>query len=60
METDDLLNTANFDAQPEFLIENMLNLSDPPMFNGCNQFQDEPKFSSSASDSGLSSDNLDL
>lgn len=57
METDDLLNTANFGTQPN-LIENMLNLCDPPMFT--EQFNEEPMFSSSASDSGLSSDNLDL
>lgn len=57
METDDLLNTANFGTQPN-LIDNMLNLCDPPMFS--EQFNDEPIFSSSASDSGLSSDNLDL
>lgn len=59
METDDLLNTSNFATQPD-LIENMLNFCDPPMFLGDDQFKNEPMFSSGASDSGLSSDNLDL
>lgn len=60
METEDLLNPSSFSAQPD-LIENMLNFCDPPMYNGEDQpFKTEPIFSSGASDSGLSSDNLDL
>lgn len=59
MGTDDLLNTSNFGTQPD-LIDNMLSFCDPPMFNGDEQFKNEPIFSSGASDSGLSSDNLDL
>lgn len=59
METDDLLNTSNFGTQPD-LIENMLSFCDPPMFNTAENFKSEPMFSSGASDSGLSSDNLDL
>lgn len=60
METDDLLNTSNFGTQPD-LIDNMLNFCDPPLLL-CSedQFENEPIFSSGASDSGLSSDNLDL
>ncbi|CRL08064.1 CLUMA_CG020949, isoform A [Clunio marinus] len=56
----ELLNTSDFGAQPNDLIENMLNFSDPPMFNCAENFKNEPIFSSGASDSGLSSDNLDL
>lgn len=59
METEDLLNTSNFGTQPD-LIENMLSFCDPPMFNNIDNFKNEPIFSSGASDSGLSSDNLDL
>lgn len=59
METDDLLSTSDFGVPPD-LIDNMLSFSDPPMFNGDEQFKNEPMFSSGASDSGLSSDNLDL
>lgn len=59
METDGLLGSASFPNQPD--IDNMmLNFSDPPMFNGDVNFKNEPMFSSGASDSGLSSDNLDL
>jgi hypothetical protein len=61
MDTEDLLNPSSFTAQPD-LIGNMLNnFCDPPMYNGDDQiFKSEPMFSSGASDSGLSSDNLDL
>lgn len=59
METDDLLGTSDFAPQPD-LIDNMLNFCDPPMFDGDQHFKNEPMFSSGASDSGLSSDNLDL
>lgn len=59
METEDLLNTSNFGTQPD-LIENMLSFCDPQMYNGDEHFKNEPMFSSGASDSGLSSDNLDL
>jgi hypothetical protein len=60
MDTEDLLNPSSFTAQPD-LIGNMLNFCDPPMYNGDDQpFKTEPMFSSGASDSGLSSDNLDL
>lgn len=59
METDDLLNASEFGTQPD-LIDNMLNFCDPPMFNCDEHFKNEPIFSSGASDSGLSSDNLDL
>lgn len=56
---DDLLNASNFGPQPD-LIDGMMNFNDPPMFNDDEQFKTEPIFSSGASDSGLSSDNLDL
>lgn len=60
METDELLNTSNFGTQPD-LIDNMLSFCDPPMYHtGDDSFKNEPMFSSGASDSGLSSDNLDL
>ena len=59
METDDLLNSSSFGTQSTDLIENILNF-DPPMFTGEENFKAEPIFSSGASDSGLSSDNLDL
>lgn len=58
METDDLLITSEFGTQSD-LIDNILNF-DPPMFSGDEGFKAEPIFSSGASDSGLSSDNLDL
>lgn len=54
---EDLLSPASFSTQPN-LIDNMMNFNDPPMFN--DDFKNEPMFSSGASDSGLSSDNLDL
>lgn len=60
METDDLLSTSDFGTQPNDLIDNMLNFCDPPMFSNDESFKTEPIFSSGASDSGLSSDNLDL
>jgi hypothetical protein len=56
---EDLLSAPSFGQQPD-LIEGMLNFNDPPMFNDDEQFKTEPIFSSGASDSGLSSDNLDL
>lgn len=59
METDGLLGSASFPNQPD--IDNMmLSFTDPPMFTGDVNFKNEPLFSSGASDSGLSSDNLDL
>jgi hypothetical protein len=57
---EDLMSAPSFGQQPD-LIEGMIdmNFNDPPMFND-EQFKTEPIFSSGASDSGLSSDNLDL
>jgi len=63
METDDLLNASDFGTQPGNLLDmqDVLNFEDNnPMFGGDDSFKTEPLLSSGASDSGLSSDNLDL
>lgn len=56
-----LTNVASFGSQPGDLLDDMLGLNDnnSPMFNAEN-YNNDPIYSSAASDSGLSSDNLDL
>lgn len=59
METDVLLNNTDFNSQPDLINNHLLNFTDPPLFDDAH-FKNELIFSSGASDSGLSSDNLDL
>lgn len=59
--SDELLNVADFGTQgSDLLMDDVFtnSLEDQPMFNDENF--NEPIYSSAASDSGLSSDNLDL
>lgn len=62
MEADDLLSTSNnfVNQSGDMLMQDVLEFADAPMFNDDNNFNNGPMFSSAASDSGLSSDNLDL
>ena len=59
--SDELLNVADFGTQgSDLLMDDVFtnSLEDQPMFN--DETFHEPIYSSAASDSGLSSDNLDL
>ncbi|CAO1442699.1 unnamed protein product [Diamesa serratosioi] len=66
METDALLSAADFGTQEHDMINDeqiFKGFDDLPAFDHLSQFKDEPMFSSAdsvASDSGLSSDNLDI